>query len=325
MGVCKEKVSMYLCLHDMEEKLKLGQNIEVSMAEKKDGHYVAVYNDGQPCPMIRLRSSKGNLLKYSLGPEVIPNLPEGVELRAELVLEKQTAKSSYQQFRDTNAMFASAYLDEQAPNPFLELREFPEWDGCDENGVPCRIALHVHGLVDHRHDLNTALVAQYLEDASAVLRQIEWTRVTSVRQAQERLQAEFDAHHEGVMFFVQEFGPAPRAGNAKADADSRSCSPEPLVLINSKWIKGKLRESFTGTVVRVAQDGTVWVPRVRLHDYPLDIPEVKVRLGNIRGFHEHARVNVDVVPNYSADRTPRHVIGMGAVGAAGACAKRKRD
>ena len=322
MRVLKEKTRLFVGHEDMDQMLQLGENRDVLMALKHDGHYVAVYNDGQSAPMIRLRSSKGKLLKFGLDPAAIPNLPVGVELRAELVVEKQTAKSSHEQFLDTNAMFATAYRDEQAPNSLLNLRDLTEWDGCDKYAVPCKIVLHVHGLVDHKHQMNTEVVASCLEGASENIKQIEWTPVTSVQQAQERLQAEFDANHEGLMFFVMKYGPAPCAGNAKSDPDSRSCSPERDVLVGSEWIKGKMRDRFTGTVVRKMREGKVWMSTVRLDNYPLDIDEVKVRLGNTHGFYQRARVHVDVVPNSSADRRPRHVIGMGVEGASG---KRKRD
>ena len=323
MTMTKEKVTNYLGKEDMEQKLALSNMCKVFMSQKFDGHWVTIYHDGET---IRIISAGGHMFKYCLGLEAMPNFPAGVELRAELVFEKETAKSSYEQFLDTNAMFSRCHLKDNEKNPYLDFRDLPEWDRCDENGVLCQIAFHVHGLVHHEHDLNTALVAQYLEGASKNIKQIEWTLVTSVQQAQERLQAEFDANHEGLMFFKQKFGNAACAiGNAKSNADSRSCSPEPLLLINSKWIKGKLRKSFTGTVVRLAQDGTVWVPRVHLDNYPLDIAEMTVRLGNRHGFHPDARVRVDVVQNSPLDRRPQHVINMDVVGAAKTYTKRKRD
>jgi hypothetical protein len=130
------------------------------------------------------------------------------------------------------------------------------------------------------------------------------------------------------MFFVQKLEPATGApGCGQTDPDSRPCSPEPpsqgsRKVVSSHYIKGKLRESFTGTVVRAMRDKKDWIWSVQLHKHPKPIGEVKVRLGNTRGFYQTALVRVDVIPNSSSDRTPRHVIGMGAEGASG---KRKRE
>ena len=158
--IVKAKISKYLGLEDMEEKLAPSNNRVVHMSEKHDRHYVAIYNDGV---CIRLRSSGGHLLKYCLGQDAIPSLLPGVELRAELVLEKATANSSYEQFLNTNAMFSHVYLVSNALNPFDDFRDLMAWDWCDDYKVPCKILLHVHWMVDHGHDLNTAQVARYLE------------------------------------------------------------------------------------------------------------------------------------------------------------------
>jgi hypothetical protein len=180
---------------------------------------------------------------------------------------------------------------------------------------------------EHGHDLNTELVAQYLEGADANIQQIEWTKVTSVVQAQRRLQAAFEANKEGLVFFVQKLEPLqPTAPCGNSAADSRSCSPEPVsqaarTVVGSEWIKGKIRASFTGTVVMVGRERGRVLYTVRLDQRPADIAEVKVRLGNTFGFDGNDKVCVDIIPNSNTDPTSRHVIGMGVVGASG---KRKR-
>ena len=136
-AIVKENICKYLTVNDMQQKLDLSDDRVVHMSDKRDGHYVAIFNDAQS---IRLRSSRGHLLKYCLGLEAIPSLPPGVELRAELVLEKDTAKSSYEQFVDTNAMFSHVGLTSNAPNPFLDLRDLTEWESCDEHAVPCKMS-----------------------------------------------------------------------------------------------------------------------------------------------------------------------------------------
>ena len=321
----KEKIRKYAGLNDMGEKLALSDDRVVHMSEKFDGHYVTILHDGQT---IRIVSAGGHFLKYCLGLEAMPSLPPDVELRAELVLEKDTAKSSYEQFLDTNAMFSRAQLAPNAANPYLDLRDLREWDECDEHTVPCKILLHVHGLVDHGHDLNTELVAQYLEGAHPNIRQIPWTLVSSVQQAKQRLQAMFEANKEGLMFFVQKLAPAPSAlGSGKSAADSRSCSPEPAsqtprTVVGSEWIKGKLRFSYNGRVVRTQREQGRWMYTVRLENCPPPVAEVRVRLGNTRGFDGQDNVCVDVIPNSFSDQKARHAIGMGVEAASG---KRKRE
>jgi hypothetical protein len=320
--IVKEKISKYLRLEDMEEQLALSDIRKVHMSDKKDGFYVALYNDG--CS-IRVRSSGGHIFKYCLGLEAIPGLPTGVELRAELVLEKKNAMSSYQNFLDTNAFFSHSYLPANAENPFLDMRDLTEWNNCDERRVPCNIMLHVHGMVQHNNKLNTELVARYLEGADKNIKQIPWTLVTSVQQAKQRLKAVFEANQEGLIFFVQKLEPA--LGCGKSDADSRSCSPEPSsgssrTVVGSEWIKGKIRTSCTGTVVMVGREGGRVLYTVRLDQRPTDIAEVKVRLGNTFGFDGNDKVCVDIIPKSYHDPKARHVIGMGVVGAS---SKRKRE
>jgi len=321
----KEKISKYVGVEDMEEKLALSNHREVHMSDKYDGHYVTIRNDGNT---IRLISSGGHYFKYCLGLEVMPNLPKGVDLRAELVFEKSTAKSSYDQFLHTNAMFSHCYIEANAKNPHLDFRDLLGWNGNDEHGVSCNIMLYVHGMVDHGHDLNTEMVAQYLAGADENIRQIQWTLVSSVHQAKQRLQAAFKANKEGLIFFVKKYEPAPGTlGCGKSGADSRSCSPEPLSqasrkVVGSEWIKGKLRVSFTGKIVMVGRHHGRFLYTVELNNCPAEFAEVKVRLGNTHGFDTNDNVRVDVIPNSYSDRRARHVIGMGVVGAS---AKRKRD
>ena len=149
-----------------------------------------------------------------------------------------------------------------------------------------------------------------------------------MQQVKERLQAVFEANKEGLIFFVQKFEPAPGTlGCGKSAADSRSCSPEPVsqaprMVVGSEWIKGKLRKSFTGTIVMVGRHQGRFLYTVKLENCPPQFAEVKVRLGNTFGFDRNDRVCVDVIPNSYSDRTGLHVIGMGVVGAS---AKRKRD
>ena len=324
MVAIKEKISLYCGIEDMEEKLALCNDCLVYMSEKFDGHYVTIVNDGIS---IRIISAGGLMFKYCLGLEAMPHFPPGVELRAELVLQTDIAKSSYQQYLDTNAFFSHCYLKDNEENPYDDFRALQEWNSCNKHMVPCKILLHVHGLVSHRHDLNTEKVAEYLQDADQNIRQIEWTLVTSVDQAKQRLQAMFEADKEGLIFFVQELEPAPGTlGCGKSDADSRSCSPEPPAqasrkVVGSKWIKGKLRLSFKGTVVMAGRHNGRLRYTVILKDGPLKFAEVKVHLGNTHGFDGIEDVRVDVIPNSNSDRRSRHAIGMGIYGDS---AKRKR-
>lgn len=318
--VLKKRVANYVSgeKKDMEQKLALGPTRSVWGAIKYDGIFVTLrrFDDA-----VYAYTATGRLLCFCWPTyRFFSGLPEGVILRAELVMERPSWEplTNFEKHTDTMTVLKRAKMVLPADTRYkstdpvfkdiFELSRIVR----DELGLGFSPMLYVHCEMYLEHDLRPDLIAQYLwsenpctpdrHDAHPRVVAVEWTLVTSVDKELERLHTVWTAGHEGLMFFVVDSPEKPAGSSPRAEPPAK----------RSHFIKAKYRNSHTGEVVKTEVSARPHKgPRytVNLHNGH----QVHVEIGDIRDWCNKDRVYVDCVPKSCKDPAARHSIGMGRV------------